>query len=120
MNSAEGEFPMLEKYAAHDDDPTWRDVILPEIKMQYTEPGPAPLRESPSYVYQGDSETGETVYLVGPAGELNPSDELCAAVQAVLVKMVAGFAMYDHVSASALEDIETDLEHALERYRARS
>lgn len=97
--------PVLMPYTERDDEPTWRDVQLP------------PLRESPSYVYQGDSDTEETVYLVGPAGELNPSDELVAAVEAVLAKLHTSTAIVH--SISTLEDIETDLSNALERYRGR-
>lgn len=97
--------PVLMPYTERDDEPTWRDVQLP------------PLRESPSYVYQGDSETEDTVYLVGPAGELNPSDELCAAVEAVLAKVI--IATDNAYDSPTLDDVQTDLENALERYRGR-
>lgn len=67
--------------------------------------------------YAGDSEIEETVYLVGAAGELNPSDELVAAVEAVLAKIA--IATDNAHSGGSLEDVETDLENALERYRGR-
>lgn len=125
MNSAECEFPgpeQLQKYDERHDEPTWRDVVLtPVVKEKRRLEAEmfgqdAPLRESPSYVYAGDSDTEETVYLDGPNGELHPSDELVAAVEAVLAKMhrmADGYGM-------ALEDVETDLENALEQYRCRA
>lgn len=106
--------PRAESCDETDDEPTRIDVKLP------------PLRDSPNYVYAyrvaydapyaGDSETEETVYLVGPNGEINPSDELVAAVEAVLAKIY----VYDGRDECATEDIETDLENALERYRGRA
>lgn len=88
-------------YPEADDCPTWRDVTL------------LPLRDSPSYVYSGDAETEETVYLVGPDGELNPSDELCAAVEAALAKI------RECPEGFAVAALGTGLENALERYRVR-
>lgn len=113
--------PRIYKYTERDDEPTWIDVILPPASRSDADAlcyrQQAPLRESPSYVYAGDSETEETVYLVAPNGELNPSDELVAAVEAVLAKIA--IATDNAHSGGSLEDVETDLSNALERHRGR-